>query len=74
MNIKCKPLAMAGGFSGTISQRLFLLTDQLQRVPHAPVLPVGLFVFSLPEFRWLPPRRNDERQVQAGLGSPISTE
>jgi hypothetical protein len=49
MNMKCKPLAMAGGFSRTISQRLFLLTDQLKRVPHAPVLRVGLFVFSFAE-------------------------
>jgi hypothetical protein len=68
MNIKCKPLAMAGGFSGQYRSDLFFLTDQLKRVPHAPVLRVGRFVFSFAEFRWLPPRRNDKRQVRAGLG------
>jgi hypothetical protein len=37
-------------------------------VPHAPVLRVEFFALSFPEFRSLPPRRNDERQVRAGLG------
>jgi hypothetical protein len=55
-------------FPGQYRRDLFFLTDQLKRVPHAPVLRVGLFAFLFPEFRWLPPRRNDERQVRAGLG------
>jgi hypothetical protein len=45
MNIKCKPLAMAGGFSGTISQRfIFPHRSALEGAPCAGVARGGVFL------------------------------